>query len=166
MDNAQKAIMIGVGLFITIIIISAVLLVVNLGSGLMGDATSELGSISGVLRSQILDNYDGKTKTGSEILAAVRQYANSDSVAMFIRTSPTSAYFVGAGYLELPNNPSYEPGGIQNAKIHETSEFTSHSFDLSSYSELVGVISTSKYYQTAVVYDAEGNVIGIAVKQK
>ena len=42
MDNAQKAIMIGVGLFITIIIISAVLLITNLGTGLINNAQGQL----------------------------------------------------------------------------------------------------------------------------
>lgn len=166
MDNAQKAIMIGVGLFITIIIISAVLLVVNLGTGLMNDATSELGSISGVLRSQILDNYDGRTKTGSEMLAAVRQYAESDSVAMIIThpgsgNAASTVYNVGAGVITLPTDvtsASYKAGGITGGSIATGTTFN--------YSQMADKIPSQKYYQTAVVYDAEGNVIGIAAIQK
>lgn len=164
MDNAQKAIMIGVGLFITIIIISAVLLVVNLGTGLMNDATSELGSISGVLRGQILDNYDGKTKTGSEILAAVRQYSNSDTVSIIIDNAGTK-YYVGAGYLTLPGTPEYKIGGIQNGSVSKDAP-SGHTSGKATYSSLAGSIPSQKYYKTAVVYDNEGNVIGIAVKQQ
>lgn len=157
MDNAQKAIMIGVGLFITIIIISAVLLITNLGTGLMNDASSELGSISGVLRSQILDNYDGKTKTGSEMLAAVRQYANSDSVAIVL-TQGGETYHIGAGVITLPSGElSYKAGGITGGSIAEGTT--------KSYSEMADKIPAQKYYSTAVVYDVEGNVIGIAAKQ-
>ena len=47
MDNATKAIMIGVGLFITVIIISAVLVVVNLGTGAMNSATNSMGDMLG-----------------------------------------------------------------------------------------------------------------------
>lgn len=165
MDNAQKAIMIGVGLFITIIIISAVLLITNLGTGLMGDATSELGSISGVLRGQVLDNYDGKTKTGSEIAAAVRQYANSDSVSMYIYQGST-AYYVGAGYLTVPGGTTianYKAGGIQGGSVTATA---AEGQVKSTYSDLAGTIPAQKYYSTAVVYDTEGNVIGIAAIQK
>ena len=49
MDNATKAIMIGVGLFITVIIISAVLVVVNLGRGAMNNATNSMGDMLGTL---------------------------------------------------------------------------------------------------------------------
>lgn len=39
MDNAQKAIMIGVGIFITLLIIAAVMAIVNLGIGFMNTGT-------------------------------------------------------------------------------------------------------------------------------
>ena len=63
MDNAQKAIMIGVGLFITIIIISAVLLITNLGTGLINNAQGQLSSISKALQNQITSSFDGRTLT-------------------------------------------------------------------------------------------------------
>ena len=166
MDNAQKAIMIGVGLFITIIIISAVLLVVNLGTGLMSDATSELGSISGSLRGQILDNWDGKLKSGSEVLAFVRQYANSEAVAIYIKTSAGQVY-TGAGVLTansgspFASKANYVAGGIQNCSKSPFGSGTSKT----SYADIVknGTISTSAYYNTAVVYDINQNVIGVAI---
>ena len=78
MDNAQKAIMIGVGLFITIIIISAVLLITNLGTGLIGNAQGQLSNISKALQNQVTAAYDGKTMTGADVIAAVQQYENSE----------------------------------------------------------------------------------------
>ena len=53
MDNAQKAIMIGVGLFITIIIISSVLLISNMGTNLITSAQSQLSGITKGLQNQI-----------------------------------------------------------------------------------------------------------------
>lgn len=64
MDNAQKAIIIGVGLFITIIIISAVLIVVNIGQGLISDATDELGNIAGNLTGGNSNVDDENTPSG------------------------------------------------------------------------------------------------------
>ena len=84
MDNAQKAIMIGVGLFITIIIISAVLLIVNLGTGLVDDATSELGTMSTSLQNQILQSYDGKIISGTQVRAATNQYANDKALCVVV----------------------------------------------------------------------------------
>ena len=63
MDNATKAIMIGVGLFITVIIISAVLVVVNLSTGAMNNATGQMNGI--------LDNLTGlNDMRGKEYSAA------------------------------------------------------------------------------------------------
>lgn len=84
MDNAQKAIMIGVGLFITIIIISAVLLIVNLGTGLVDDATSELGTMSTSLQNQILQSYDNKTLSGVQVRSAIQQYMRANDMTVIL----------------------------------------------------------------------------------
>lgn len=97
MDNAQKAIMIGVGLFITIIIISAVLLIVNLGTGLVDDATSELGTMSTSLQNQILQSYDNKLLTGVQVRSAIQQYLRAtDMTVVLAKDSTTIAATVGA----------------------------------------------------------------------
>ena len=92
MDNAQKAIMIGVGLFITIIIISAVLLIVNLGTGLVDDATAELGSMATTLQTQILQTYDGKVVSGTQVKAATNQYANDASLCIVLCTKESDIH--------------------------------------------------------------------------
>ena len=106
MDNAQKAIMIGVGLFITIIIISAVLLIVNLGTGLVDDATAELGTMSSSLQNQILQNYDNKQLTGVQVRSALQQYIGSNDMTVVLTKldsgSPVAVASVG----------KYELGGI------------------------------------------------------
>ena len=84
MDNAQKAIMIGVGLFITIIIISAVLLIVNLGTGLVDDATAELGTMSTSLQNQILQSYDNKVLSGVQVRSAIQQYIRSTDLTVVL----------------------------------------------------------------------------------
>ena len=45
MDNAQKAIMIGVGLFITIIVIAAVMLITGIGQDLLNSGTQQLDQL-------------------------------------------------------------------------------------------------------------------------
>jgi hypothetical protein len=164
MDNAQKAIMIGVGLFITIIIISAVLLIVNLGTGLMNDATSELGSVSATLRGQLLDNWDGKTKTGTEVLAFLRQYHNSSSVCIRVKTNADVVYS-GAAKCEpaAADGPdtatNYLAGGFANCTVTETG------WTKTTYADFIsdGIIAASKYYNTAIMYDSYGNVRGVAI---
>lgn len=95
MDNAQKAIMIGVGLFITIIIISAVLLITNLGTDLINNARNQMSNISKSLQNQVTSAFDGKTVTGSEVIAACQQYENSDQLSVMIYTTGTNSFNTG-----------------------------------------------------------------------
>ncbi len=82
MDNAQKAIMIGVGLFITIIVIAAVMLITGVGQDLLNNGTQQLTGISESLRVQVTDQYDGKVFTASQVRTAcidlLTRYQNSE----------------------------------------------------------------------------------------
>ncbi|MBR5227975.1 MAG: hypothetical protein IKV94_04985 [Clostridia bacterium] len=91
MDNAQKAIMIGVGLFITIIIISAVLLITNIGTNLVNNAQSQMSGISTSLQNQVTASFDGKVMTGAEVIAAVQQYENSNNLSVRIIVTGTAS---------------------------------------------------------------------------
>lgn len=74
MDNAQKAIMIGVGLFLTILVISIVLLVTNLGIGTTKNAGDRISTISTGLQNQLITQYDRKLITGNDVSYAINQY--------------------------------------------------------------------------------------------
>jgi len=98
MDNGQKAIMIGVSLFITIIIISAVLLIVNLGTGLTDDAAKEIGAMSTSLQKQLTEKYNNKVVSGTEVRSVVQQYLNSTEVTVVItKKFPTDDYYINVG---------------------------------------------------------------------
>lgn len=93
MDNAQKAIMIGVGLFITIIIISAVLLITNMGSSTINKSTTELGAISDSTQNQIIKDYDGKIISSTETLELIKKYyTGKDGVSIIFTNNTTNAY--------------------------------------------------------------------------
>lgn len=85
MDNAQKAIMIGVGLFITIIIIAAVMLITGAGQDLMNQGTQQIGNISESLRIQVTDQYDGKVLTGTQVKAACSDLIGKQGVAVKVQ---------------------------------------------------------------------------------
>ena len=113
MDNAQKAIMIGVGLFITIIIISAVLLIVNLGTGLVDDATANLSSISSTLQGQILQKYDAKLLSGTQVRSALQQYMTSEDVSVVLANN-AGELVAGVGRFDLYGfNLTLEAGIVQ-----------------------------------------------------
>ena len=87
MDNAQKAIMIGVGLFITIIIIAAVMLITGAGQDLMNQGTQQIVNISVSLRIQVTDQYDGKVLTGSQVKIACSELIGKEGVIVQINSS-------------------------------------------------------------------------------
>lgn len=93
MDNAQKAIMIGVGLFITIIIIAAVMLITGMGQNLLNKGQAQVEGISESLMNDLVAQYDGKTMSGSQVRTAAVQLANrSDaSITVVIKDSPSDA---------------------------------------------------------------------------
>lgn len=80
MDNAQKAIMIGVGLFITIIIIAAVMLITGMGQNLLNKGQSQVDVITESLMNDLVSQYDGKTMSGSQVRTAGVQLANRSDV--------------------------------------------------------------------------------------
>lgn len=85
MDNAQKAIMIGVGLFITIIIIAAVMLITGMGQNLLNQGQAQVSGISESLMNDLTAQYDGKTMSGSQVRSAAVQLANRDDASITVK---------------------------------------------------------------------------------
>lgn len=179
MDNAQKAIMIGVGLFITIIIISAVLLITNLGTGLIGNAQGQLSNISKALQNQVTAAYDGKTMTGAEVIAAVQQYENSEmSITIKYGTATTQEEFTGKYKIATANladaktdgkalvaTKSY-PGGVYfNGTLTELAAAEKTNVT-KLQSTSVGVSAVKTYYSSIVKDATTDTVLGVVFVQK
>ena len=182
MDNAQKAIIIGVGLFITIIIISAVLLITNLGTDLIGGATSETATMSSALKTQLLELYDGKTYLGSQLLSQLRYYSNSNTVSIAVWNKLSAAALAAGATYEAPwcigkhqllftlsevdingdgklTADDLQVGGILGGRV-DAGGITY------TYANFADKIHVSKYYKTAIVYDEAGEILGFAVHEK
>ena len=98
MDNAQKAIMIGVGLFITIIIIAAVMLITGMGQNLLNKGQAQVSGISESLMNDLTQQYNGKTFSGSQVRSAAVQLINRDEAGItvqIIEGSKTKSYVSG-----------------------------------------------------------------------
>ncbi len=89
MDNAQKAIMIGVGLFITIIVIAAVMLITGIGQDLLNSGTNQLTGISESLRTQMAEQYNGKTFTGAQVKTACSDLLNRNDATIKVAIDAT-----------------------------------------------------------------------------
>lgn len=84
MDNAQKAIMIGVGLFITIIVIAAVMLITGMGQDMLQSGQQQVSNISASLQAQLTSDFDGTTVTGAQVITAVKRYYQDDTMAIYV----------------------------------------------------------------------------------
>lgn len=182
MDNAQKAIMIGVGLFITIIIISAVLLITNMGTGMIKKAETDIGSITAQMESEILTKYDGKVITGAETLEAVRKYYYNGSLRlMVINTNPSASdyAFAGLGQFTISTTASVaagatgtalstaaSPGAPYNAIGLSATKLYGYEGDpdrtpLANFTSIASLnyISSSTTYSASVIYRPSNNEI-------
>ncbi len=177
MDNAQKAIMIGVGLFITIIIISSVLLISNMGTNLITSAQSQLSGITKGLQNQITAAYDGKTLTGAEVIAAYQQYESSE-MSLIVRVSGNDAM---AGKYVLVGNQvstakdsvdatlstvSAYPGGLYyHGDYTETGTRTTLT-DLQRTNGSFAVNASKTFYSSVLKDKVTDTVIGIIFVQR
>ena len=164
MDNAQKAIMIGVGLFITIIIISAVLLITNLGTNMVENAGNEVAGLSSQLQAQLVSKYDRKKLSGAEVVTAWASYADSDSVGIACYNGSTwyyaGKYYLRSTYLRDPNGSALSTTTTYNdSLIHTGSGLTSTFTKTDSMSPFV--VNTNTYNSYLVRHQTSGNVIGV-----
>lgn len=183
MDNAQKAIMIGVGLFITIIIISAVLLITNLGTGLINNAQTQLSSISKALQNQITASFDGRTLTGADVIAAVQLYENSE-ISLVVNAGGTSsvaytgkypliysklsaAKVSGSTVTALSTKQSY-PGGVYYTGTYDdygTSTATKVTLTQLQSNTGFGVNASKTYYSSIIKDNTTDTVVGVVFVQ-
>lgn len=122
MDNAQKAIMIGVGLFITIIIIAAVMLITGMGQDLMNTSTNELANMSSQLEKSKLQQYDGTTISGAQTLAVVKQYHGAANLVVYVDNGSSNAY-ASAVVTDNISNPK-SVTALDTDSVTALSEFT------------------------------------------
>lgn len=114
MDNAQKAIMIGVGLFITIIIIAAVMLITGMGQNLLNKGTEQVQGISESLMNDLVAQYDGKKMSGAQVRTAGVQLLNKND-------STISVYIGG----DAASNKVTSTDGVNSAtRGKDTTTFT------------------------------------------
>lgn len=177
MDNAQKAIMIGVGLFITIIIISAVLLITNLGTDLINNARNQMSSISKSLQNQVTSAFDGKTVTGSEVIAACQQYENSDQLSVKIIVSDNNTFETGKYSVNLVGDTptSAQAGGVAVTYKTSSTDTTTTAYtelnnktrdSLSKIQSAGGVSGTQTYYSYVMKDQDSDTVMGVLFVRK
>lgn len=174
MESAQKAIMIGVGLFITIIIIAAVMTITGIGQDLLNQGQSQLSGISGQLQSQLQSQYDQVTMSGTLVKAAVNKYYNDPTVVVALYNTKdtfTNPSYVAAA--ELGNGSSIIPPAqgitsasisgftVEDAVVDEIENKVALS-DLSNKTNANYIQPTGQYRSVLIRRDDTAAVLGIA----
>lgn len=157
MDNAQKAIMIGVGLFITIIIIAAVMLITGMGQNLLNKGTDKVSGISAQLDMTELEAYDNTKVTGAQVSAAVKKYWTDANIIVYVGSDCTTSTGLNAGP-SVTNNAT--KATVQATNITPNTDHKTDS--LSNYTSSTGskAISTTARYK-AYLIQANDNTIGV-----
>ena len=161
MDNAQKAIMIGVGLFITIIIIAAVMLITGMGQNLLNKGTDKVAGISASLDMTELEAYDNTSVNGSNVVAAVKKYWTDANIVVYVKTGTGEAQCTT--YTALASAPSVADKATFATGTGITDNSTTHNKQtVSMYTSSTGTnaIATSAKYK-AYLIKVNNNVVGI-----
>lgn len=137
MDNAQKAIMIGVGLFITIILITAVMAITGIGTGLLNSGQEKIAGLSSQLESQLTADFDNKSMSGSEVLAHCTKYYQTLEMEVVLDNSGTE-YFV-SNYATNGTEVTYNNNNITKVEM-QTSGNTSKR-----------IVTTGRYLSTLII---------------
>lgn len=164
MDNAQKAIMIGVGLFITIIVIAAVMAITGIGTDLLNQGQSQLGGLSAQIEQQLTAEYDNVQMSGAQVRAAIQKYYNDPKMVVGVNnnTGVNTASTVALTWVTSNHGGT---GNLQNVNAGNTIGITAANAattntqnSLNSYTK--DVVSTAQYQ--AKLIRLNGQVIGVA----
>ena len=84
MENSTKAIMIGVALFITISVVSAVMLITGIGTDAMNSSNQQLAGVASNVASQLLADYDAVEVTGATVIATIKKFYDKDNFLLAV----------------------------------------------------------------------------------
>lgn len=168
MDNAQKAIMIGVGLFITIIIIAAVMLITGMGQDMLTSGQQQVSNISSSLQAQITSDFDGTTVTGAQVISAVKRYYTDETMVISVKaTSGTGAVQAEYGKVKATGisgdaTNGYTASGTEANTAVKVGKLS----DTSSSNAAYYVPNSAKYSANVIRIEGSDTVIGVVFERK
>lgn len=161
MDNAQKAIMIGVGLFITIIIISVVLLITNMGTRMVNTAGEEVKGMNIALQSQLMNAYDNKSLTGSDVNYAIDRYGSNDAIILIVTTGTIGNDLAAASTFSTTSGYTQNANFTDNAVITSAAEGNTDIAASATKLTKINVTTSASYQSYLLKSGTDGSVIGV-----
>lgn len=153
MDNAQKAIMIGVGLFVTILIIAAVMLIVNPAIEMIKSATDRVANLSEALQQQLTQEYDDVIVSGAKVISTIQLYCTDQD--MILEVVPT----VGGSVLDLGKVRGNGTISIDKALSYDASNVQTKVSALSDSSNSETYVPSSARYKAQLIKSSNGDSV-------
>jgi len=153
-----------ISLLVTLVL-PGVLLITNLGTDLIEDATNELSEISISFQNQLVQSYDGKTISGTEVLATCMQYQHSDTISVKIIVDKDKEFNMGKYNTKISDTvkqtlTTAKTGGVSVTVTGENTNQASYT-DVASE---VNVVDT--YYSYTMKNESNGKLLGVIFVQK
>ncbi len=164
MNNAQRALLIAAGLFLTIALITLVVNLFGSAQEASKQAQNDFSSMQTELAAAAFDGYDNTTLTGSQVMNAVRKYSGKNSFGIQVITGKQAAKGdeIGAWYINrvntVINSEDYGSVFTNVANLSKLSDATDESLDT--------YINPSGQFKGEVIRDKSGAVRGLIFKQK
>ena len=152
MDNAQKAIMIGVGLFITILIIAAVMIIVNPAIGLLNKGQENVIEMEEALINMLYQKYDDTTVYGSEVISVAQQWSVKQ---MVVEVQPS----IGGDILELGKVRGNGTVSLDKGLKYDSSNVQTKASALMDSSNTSTYVPTTAKYNAKLVRSSTGDTV-------
>ncbi len=165
MDNAQKAIMIGVGLFITIIVIAAVMMITGIGQDLINSGTKQLGSMGDDLDESLKSNYDQVSWSGRQVAAEIRKLTEREDLAVYVVTARNSNLTACTATGTTNNGTAAKPYSVNKSYIKASSGTLTVSSN-GTASTITGVTVTNAMLETQASTDLSNALKAISASNK
>ncbi len=170
MDNAQKAIVVGVALFITIIIVAAVMLITGIGTNLLNKGTDKASNVAAQLDQTELEQYDNTTMSGALVVSAIKKYNTDSNIVVVVKTGTSGTnYKVTSSrkFSESTVNINHQSGTTYyKADKNGTEPISSPS--ISDFTNMTGsnYISASSQWHAYLLKNASDSTIGIVFEKQ
>jgi len=158
MNNSQRAVMLGAGLFIIVIIVAAVLLILTRIVNFKG----EFPNISKEIQEEIIKDYEGQLLKGEDVIATCKKYENSEASVVVHLSDDVNAYTgkYKLSYSEIKENKS---GGFYYIETisGKTNDSKIELSKLEDNSSELKISEDSNFYSYIIKYKDTETVVGI-----
>lgn len=157
MNNAQSALKVAAGIFLTIALITIVVLLFVSAQEATKTAQNEFSSIQTELSKASFTVYDNTTVSGSQVVNAIRKFYKQDQFGVRVITGKNKANGITEG--TYYGSDVLDNGTVSSAKRNE-------SLELATLESLESYVNPSGKFRARVIVDQSNVTRGIVFEQQ